>query len=413
MKAFVGSSPLKVLFLSQRFLFPMDDGGKIRTGKLLEKLNKVFELTLISNVESPKDDPYVGQMEQLCAKFYPVPWRKTGKYSFYFYWNLFVKSFSRYPISVANDYSPALEAALHSALTVEKYNLLVCDFLQPSLNFRRISGYPMVLFQHNVESVIVKRHFATSKDPVSKLFWWLQWVKMVRYEREACQRFSGVITVSDVDKSLLEREFGVHKVFAVPTGIDTEFFTPCEEPVEENSLVFIGSMDWLPNEDAVLFFVREILGKIKQQIPGVKVTIVGKNPSSHLVQALQHHPEVKTIGWVEDIRPHLSRHTLSILPLRIGGGTRIKVYEAMAMGKVVVSTRIGVEGLPLVDGEHVVLADGQEEFAQAVVQLLRNHRKRQRIAMAARDFVDRNCGWQHAAESFADICQKVVTEGKE
>ena len=157
-----GKKRLKILFFSQRFPYPMDTGGKIRTGKLLEQLKDVFDITLVSNVESPKDDEYLDQVKKLCAEFHPVPWKETKKYTFRFYLKLLRSVFSRYPFTVINDYSQDLEAALLHLTTSERFDLLICDFLQPSLNFRRLSGTPTLLFEHNIESVIPRRHFETS-----------------------------------------------------------------------------------------------------------------------------------------------------------------------------------------------------------------------------------------------------------
>jgi glycosyltransferase involved in cell wall biosynthesis len=408
MSASAGSARLKVLFFSQRFPYPLDTGGKIRTGKLLEKLKDIFDITLISNMESPKDDEYLPQVQALCTEFHPVPWKETKKYTFQFYLRLLGKTFSPYPITVINDYSRRLEAKILNVLAKSKYDLLVCDFLQPSLNFRAVNGHRTLLFQHNVESVIVQRYFDTAIDPLSRLFWRSQWKKMMRYEQQACQRFSGIITVSEVDKEVLQKRFAAKNVFAIPTGVDAEYFSPQEGPVEANSLVFTGSMDWLPNEDAILFFAREILGEIKRHIPNVRLTVVGRNPSRRLLSALRRYPEIEVVGWVKDIRPFVSRHALYIIPLRIGGGTRIKAYEAMAMGKTMVSTRVGVEGLPVVDGRHLLLADEAHSFATAVVELLRNHEKRKQMEATARDFVRHNFSWAKVARVFADICRQVA-----
>ncbi|MGH8064839.1 MAG: glycosyltransferase [Candidatus Entotheonellia bacterium] len=359
-------------------------------------------------MESPKDDGYLDDMAKLCTEFHPVPWKEVTRYTARFYIRLLLRSFSRYPITVINDYSEALEHEMKSAVAHKSYDLLVCDFLQPSLNFRSLNGYPTLLFQHNVESVLVKRYFSTARDPLSKLFWWLQWVKMTRYEGLACQRFRGIVTVSDVDKKILETAFSARHVYTIPTGVDTDYFSLRDDPIEAHSLVFTGSMDWLPNEDAILFFAREILGKIKAHIPTIKLTVVGRNPSRRLLTEIKRYPEIEIIGWVKDVRPFISRHALYIIPLRIGGGTRIKVYEAMAMGKAVVSTPIGTEGLPLTDGEHVVLADEPEAFAQAVVRLLRDAEARRGIETAAREFVQNNFSWEKTAEAFADICTQIV-----
>lgn len=403
-----GNGRLKVLFFSQRFPYPMDTGGKIRTGKLLEQLKEVFDISLVSNVESPKDDEYLDQVKKLCTEFYPVPWKETRKYSFRFYLKLFLAMFSRYPFTVVNDYSREIEAALFKLTTSERFDLLVCDFLQPSLNVGKINGIPKLLFEHNIESIIPRRHFETSRNPIGKIFWRLQWVRMQRYEQETCAKFNGVVTVSDKDKEILEWEFGGKDIFTIPTGVDIEYFSPREEPVVENSLVFTGSMDWLPNEDAILFFARNILGKIKQEIPTVNLSVVGRNPSQRLIKELKRYPEINVVGRVEDVRPFIGGHALYIIPLRIGGGTRIKAYEAMAMGKAVVSTTVGIEGLPVTDGENLILADGPGAFAQAVVMLLRDKDRRRHIGMKARSFVCGNFGWQKVANEFADICHKVA-----
>ena len=410
MTASAGNAKLKVLFFSQRFPYPLDTGGKIRTAKLLEKLKDVFDITLVSNMESAKDDPYLDQVKSLCAEFHPVPWRETTRYTLRFYLKLFRAMFSRYPFTVFSDYSRALEEKIEGLVASRRFDLLICDFLQPSLNFRNLHGRCTLLFQHNVESMIVKRHFEAAKDPVSRVFWWLQWAKMRRYERNACARFSAVIAVSDKDKEILEREFDGKNVSSIPTGVDTTYFTPSQEPYERDTLVFTGSMDWLPNEDAILFFAREILPKIKTRIPGVKISIVGRSPSPHFIKTMREYPEIDVVGWVDDVRPMIKRHAAYIIPLRIGGGTRIKAYEAMAMGKAVISTSIGVEGLPLTPGVNVVIADDPESFARAVIGVLMDAVTRTRLEKEARAFVLQNVSWDKAADIFQEICRRVVAK---
>ena len=406
--ASAGKGRLRVLFLSQRFPLPMDTGGKIRTGKMLEHVQDDLDVTLISNVESPKDDPYLPEVKQLCADFHPVPWKETAKFSPAFYLRVLGRLGSSYPITVLNDYSRDLEGAVLSAVRRETYDLLICDFLQPSLNFEHVFGYPTLLFQHNVESVIPERHAAVARNPVFRLFWRSQARKMARYEQLACRRFSGVVTVSDADKRTLEDRFGARNVFAIPTGVDTEYFAPSETPEDDDTLIFTGSMDWLPNEDAILFFAREILGRIKRAVPKVKFRVVGRSPSRHLQKELSGIPEIEIVGWVSDVRPEIARATVYVIPLRIGGGTRIKAYEAMAMGKPVVSTSIGLEGLPVTDGRDVAIADGPDAFADAVIRLLKNRPEKERLGAAARAFVESNCSWHRAARTFSDICHEVA-----
>jgi glycosyltransferase involved in cell wall biosynthesis len=398
----------KVLFLSQRFLFPMDTGGRIRTGNILKKLNEIYSLTVISNVESPKDDPWLDRMDGICDKFIPVKWVEVKRYTMKFWLKLIGQMFSRYPVSVLNDYSPELVTAIEKEIKSEKYDLLICDFLQSTLNFRGIEGYPTLLFQHNVESAIVKRHLSNSKDPVSRVFWGLQTNRMMRHEGEASAEFDGVIAVSDKDKETFEDWFGLNNIYSIPTGVDTDFFKPDRTIPEKPQLVFTGSMDWLPNEDAISWFAEEILPKIQQQIPEATAVIVGRNPSPKIQRLLKDNSSVTLTGWVEDTRPYISEGAVFIVPIRVGGGTRMKIYEAMAMGKAIVSTTIGAEGLPITHNENIVIADDAETFAQDCIRLIREKEERDRIGDNARQYVYEHFRWDVVARVFSDVCEDVI-----
>jgi sugar transferase (PEP-CTERM/EpsH1 system associated) len=397
----------RLLFVAKRFPFPMDTGGKIRTGKLLEQLGREFDVTLVTNVERPKDDPYLSEAARLCAELVPVPWTEIAKYSMRFYADVVRRACSRYPVSVAGDYSAPFAARVQTLAGEGRFDLLVCDFVQPSINVRDVQGCPVLLFQHNVESTIFKRHAETARNPLVRLFWRSQWRKMERFERDACRRFAGVVAVSEADRETFER-FGARQAFAIPTAVDAHYFRPGTTATDGHALVFTGSMDWLPNEDAILFFADEILPRITARVPDVTLTVVGRQPSHRLLRRLEAQSGITLTGRVDDIRPHVERAALYVVPLRIGGGTRIKLYEAMAMGKAVVSTPVGAEGLPLRDGEHLLLAEKPDAFADAVVQLLLDHDARRRIERAARAFVESQCSWERAATAFARACRTVA-----
>ncbi|MCP4111794.1 MAG: glycosyltransferase [Desulfobacteraceae bacterium] len=404
---------MKILFLSQRFLLPMDTGGKIRTGKILEQLSQLHEITLISNVEEPKDSPYLPNIRELCTEFVSVPWKEIKKYSFPFFVRLFFQMFSIYPVNVLNDSSAKLRVAVEKEAASGNYDVAICDFVQSALMFRDIKGIPTLLFQHNVESEISRRHVTQSDNIIMKIFWFLQWKKMLLFEKRACKSFDKVIAVSEKDRQTFEKLYSVNNVTDIPTGVDVDYFAPVPDPdIKVNSLVFCGSMDWLPNEDAVIFFVRDILGKIKQNISNITLTIAGRNPSPNLTKLIRDYPEVSLTGWVEDTRPYIAGSSLYIVPIRIGGGTRMKIYEAMAMGKSVISTSVGAEGLPVVNGENIIIEDDPTEFAKKITELLKSEEKREKIGTAACDYVRKYFAWESVAESFSSICKSAMNSSE-
>ncbi len=392
----------------------MDTGGKIRTGKILQELSKQNHITLISNVESPKDDSYVPEMKNFCSQFIPVSWKEPKRYTLSFYLKLIPKVFSIYPVNVLNDTSKALTRAVIEEARKGKYDLAICDFVQSALNFKFVSSIPTLLFQHNVESIISERHYRNAKDPVSRLFWWLQWKKMFRFEKESLKKFDTVIAVSEKDRELFEKLYGAKNIATIPTGVDISFFNPdnfvntiTEKPY---SLVFCGSMDWLPNEDAIMYFLKNIFPFIKREIPEVSFTVVGRNPSPKLKNLVKDHKNVRLTGWVEDIRPYIMESSVYVIPIRIGGGTRMKVYEAMAMKKAIVSTSIGIEGLPVENGKNIFIEDDPENFARKTIELLKNPSLRKLTGENARSFVVENFSWQKVSSVFQHICEDTVNK---
>lgn len=189
-----------------------------------------------------------------------------------------------------------------------------------------------------------------------------------------------------------------------------EYFQPATVAETPNSLVFTGSMDWLPNEDGILYFADAIFPLIKQQCPEISLEVVGRKPSRKLQSLAEADRRIRLTGWVDDIRPFLARGSICVVPLRIGGGTRLKIFEAMAMGKAVVSTTVGAEGLPVESGANVILADAPKDFAESVISLLRDPNQRKRLGAAARTLVEEKYSWRSVAESFARTLQEVIAQ---
>jgi len=410
------SDRLRILWLKTGPLHPLDTGGKLRTFNMLRELQRRHHVTYLALCP-----PDTGGTVKQSAREYSqaqiwIPWRETKKMSPAFFAGLARNQFlSRLPYVIQKYQSPAMAAVIREADQAGKFDLIICDFLTPAVNLLPGPGRPAtptLLFQHNVESLIWQRTFETARGTLKRAYLRGQWRRMVAYEREACSRVNSVVAVSGEDCRLLRAELGLANILgSVPTGVDTEFFQPSSRQPQPCSLVFLGSMDWMPNIDGVMFFTEEIFPLVKQTLPGVTLTIVGRNPPARVRELAGRDPAIKVTGTVDDVRPHLAAAEAMIVPLRVGGGTRIKIFEAMATGIPVIATRIGAEGLPVNHGEHVLLADAPADFARETVALLTQPEQRQRIGQAGLRLVREQFGWAAVNEVFEGYCRAVAGKG--
>jgi sugar transferase (PEP-CTERM/EpsH1 system associated) len=402
---------MHILWLKTELLHPLDKGGRIRTYHTLRVLNRLHHVTYLTLDDGSGTPDAPEQAHEYCSELVRVPFRTTRKRSLAFYGELARNSVTPLPYAVWKYRSRAFRGECERLLESSNIDVVVCDFLSPAINLPRICRQPIVLFQHNVEADIWRRHWQVATHPVSRAYLRSQWRRMVAFERAACRSVDHVVAVSDKDSERFRQEYAAHAVSAVPTGVDTSFFQPQAFSARQpDQLVFTGSMDWVPNEDGVMFFVDRILPLVRRDWPDAAVTIVGREPTQATLSLPMRDRLIRVTGRVPDIRPFLERAAVVIVPLRIGGGTRLKIFEAMAMGCAVVSTTVGAEGLPVRDGTHLLIADSPEEFAQACVRLLQNPELAQRLGAEAAAYVRTHFGWDMAALRFADICTNVSIE---
>jgi glycosyltransferase involved in cell wall biosynthesis len=287
-------------------------------------------------------------------------------------------------------------------------DLVFCDFLHTAAPLLQLNFKPKVMFEHNVEFLLRKRKWMTEQHPLRKVVFGSEWRRTRTVEEKACRSFDHVLAVSEDDQRTFEQEFAIGTVSTLPAGVDADFFQPTSEPQQTGRMVFVGSMDWEPNEDGILWFLDDVYPRIRRSIPGASLAVVGRNPSSRLQAIAANAPAVEITGRVGDVRPYVSKAEVVVVPLRVGGGTRIKIPEAMAMGKAVVSTPIGAEGLPFRDGREIRIAERSEEFAHAVIELLKNATLRDDIATAARQEVVKNHGWEMVVDRTEAILERVA-----
>jgi len=228
------------------------------------------------------------------------------------------------------------------------------------------------------------RWFQTESNPVKKAYLGIQYPKLKAFEKAAMEKFDCCVVVSEKDKDLL-REMGVKNNLAVvPNGTDTTFFKPMGRKKIENSVLWLGHMDVHTNKDAVLYFWREIFPLLQEQYPQVRIVFVGSSPPKEISDAAGRNGNIKVTGFVDDVRPYMDEAAVMIVPLRIGSGTRLKILDAMAMGKAIVSTSVGCEGLKVTHGENILIADKTEDFATQIVNVLKNEDIRLLLQINAR-----------------------------
>jgi sugar transferase (PEP-CTERM/EpsH1 system associated) len=396
---------MRILWLKTEVLHPVDKGGKIRTYNMLKELKREHHVTYLTLDDGSASAGDKKNAFEYCHELICIPHERREKFTPGFYVELFLNLVSPHAYAIKKYESRAMRREIVERDRQGAFDLLVCDFLAPAANVPADLRTPAVLFQHNVEAMIWKRHYEVQANPVKKAYLYGQWQKMRRFEREMCRRFDSVIAVSADDREQMKHEYGAEAVFDVPTGVDVEFFRPggTVKPVP-HSLVFTGSMDWLPNDDAIRYFTREIMPLIKKSVPGVTLTVVGRNPAPALVDLSKEDKSLIITGRVDDVRPYMESAAAYIVPLRIGGGTRLKIFEAMAMEKAVVSTTVGAEGLPLTNGVELLLADDPQTFADAVVRVLTDNAYANGLGQRAATVVRENFGWRPVTERFISIC---------
>jgi glycosyltransferase involved in cell wall biosynthesis len=401
---------MRILWVKVGGLWPLHTGGRLRSFHIISQLSRIHRVTLMTT-HGPGDRPeglasQLSQCERVTSFPHIVPKRGSASFA-----RAVVGSWlSPLPVDVWKWQVPALREATRRIMAAREVDLCVADFVFSTPNVPLGGSVPVVFFAHNVEHIIWKRLSQIEPRPWRRLLLEMEWRKMRRVEARVCNRARLTIAVSEVDRTLLAAHAGGAALCSIPTGVDTAFFVPNGSREASASLVFTGSMDWYPNEDAILHFIQAILPSIRRSVPEASLTVVGRNPSPRL-RAAAAEVGVRVTGTVEDVRPYLSEAAVVIVPLRVGGGTRLKIFEALAMGKAVVATGVGAEGLPLVSGTHYLRGDAPDEFAQAVVSLLQDSGRRKTLGAAGRRLVEEQFAWPQVARQFAAQCQEVVSYG--
>lgn len=383
----------KILVIDEWIPFPLDSGKKIRTYNLLKHLAQSFEITLLCYDDA--DQTKVVEMERLGIKVVAIEDRRLKKWTLPFYARVGLNLFEPTPFSTVYHVRPELKERLSSLIHTLQPDVIHCEWTNLAPLLVGCDLERCVISSHNIESDIWFRLAKQTKNPLKKLVALNQARKIEQLERYWYQQVAFCTAVSKNDSAVIEQYGG--RSCTVENGVDVGFYGETGSGSCENSIVFTASYDTFSNQDAAYFFIDEHWPYIRKELPDASLVFVGKNPTEKMKQATLEDSSIQLTGWVADVRPYIARARVCIVPLRIGGGSRLKIFEAMAMKKAIVSTSIGAEGIDVVDGRELMLRDDPKSFSEAVVTCYIDEQKQEHLAAHAFEFVKTNYDWPRLA----------------
>ncbi|WDD99482.1 glycosyltransferase [Thalassomonas actiniarum] len=396
----------KILFITTRLPYPTNEGHQIRTYNLLKRICPSHQVHYLSLQRNDDDPSAVQHLESMCqsVQVFPIP-NEHSKIRFAK--DLLQGFFTKTPFVVRKYFSQELARAIEEKLTSEQFDLVHFDMLPLAQYANLLGNVPYVLNNHNVESLLLKRRAENADSLPEKVFFGNQGKSLHQFEADVCARAKETFVCSQIDADILQALSPAAKISVVENGVDTQFFSPGKQEQVENSLVFVGGMGWFPNKDGMIFFMDEVMPKILAKVPDAKLTLVGKSTG------VQIPPDVKdnitVTGFVDDFRPIVASAAVYILPIRVGSGTRLKLLEAMAMGKAIVSTSVGAEGVNLSADENIIYADDASAFARGIIALLTDSEKNSRFGHSARDLATGKYDWDIIANKLLSSYNTIIT----
>jgi glycosyltransferase involved in cell wall biosynthesis len=402
---------MRILQLSPRLPYPLYDGGVISVFKVAMATAKLGQH--VTFVTYPDPDPAltkealitykdIVQME-LTSK--PLPSMKS----------VLLKTIFKGAYPIERRMTPEMFALIERLMRESSYDIIHIDHAHMGkygLWMKELYNVPIVLREHNYETLLYERFAANEKNPLKKLVATIHGKRLRKEEARFFKAFDATIPITPQDEALMRRDVPEATFYTIPAGVDTDYYKPSSEPETPNSILWIGGVNWLPNRDAIEFFVKEILPLIVKAIPGVKFDIIGDNTEN--LQYIENSGvnRIRLHGRVPDIRPYMAQAEVMICPLKVGGGMRLKLLDFFAAGKAVVSTHIGAEGNSARDGEHILLRDDKESFAEAVIMLLKDETLQKKLGANARTLVEEEYSWDSIGRRFCEVYKNVIENHK-
>jgi len=403
---------MHIAILDEELPYPLTSGKRIRTYNLLRRLASRHRLTYVChrNADRTEAENAASHFAEIGIHTVVVDRTVPPKSGIGFYSRLAGNLLSSLPYSVSSHQSTQLQRAMADLTARDPVDLWHCEWTPYAEYLRGRQRTPWLVVAHNVESLIWQRYAENESNPAKRWYIRKQWHKFFAFERWAYSTANRTIAVSPDDALMIRNEFGGRDVAVVDNGVDTDYFRPTDAKRDPKTLLFLGSLDWRPNQDGVRLLLDNIFPLVRQQEPNARLSIVGRNPPNWLREQASQSAGVELHGSVPDVRPFIAQATVLAVPLRIGGGSRLKILEALAAGLPVVSSRIGAEGLDLHDGVHLDITEGIEPMADALVAAMRNHERTRKLADVGRKQVLHRYDWEILKDRLEECWRRCVTE---
>jgi glycosyltransferase involved in cell wall biosynthesis len=406
--------PLRVVIVDEELPYPPTSGKRIRALNLTLRLARRHRLTYLChrNADPAEAELAREHFARHGVETVIVDRAVPPRSGLRFFLRLGLNLFSSLPYSVASHNSRSLRRAIRELAQRQPVDLWHCEWSPYAEPLRCLPDACRVVTAQNVESLIWQRYYETETNALKRWYIGRQWRKFRRFEQNTLRGVNRTVAVTAEDAALFERDFGVERVEVVDNGVDTAFYQPLDLPRDPKQLLFLGSLDWRPNLDAVDQLLTHVLPEARRAWPAVTCAIVGRNPPAGLRRRISETPGVTLHADVADVRPYLATSAMLVVPLRIGGGSRLKILEALAMGLPVVSTRIGAEGLCLEDGRHLTVRESIHELVGAVLEALREPATARFRAAEGRRLVRQRYDWDALADRLEEVWLECVAEAR-
>jgi polysaccharide biosynthesis protein PslH len=399
---------MKILFVTGTLPYPPTDGWKIRVFALLRGLAQRHSVSVVSFVRRIDDALAVERLRDQGIDLHVV--RRDYRYAPS---KLFQGLVGRTAFPILNYRDETMTHVLQQVLRSDTFDIVQVESIHMSQYCLGLPQ-PTILDLHNIESLLMRRYARQESHPLKRAYAEVTWRKLAAYERETCGRFSHCLTCSDEERVLLQTRCGVDHVTVIPNGVDIDAHAAEESDVVAHGsgppgerIVFVGRMDYHANVEGVRWFSRHVWPRIRARRPGAIFQIVGGHPVP-AISRLARAGEIEVTGFVTNVRPYVQEASVVVVPLRVGGGTRLKILEALALSKPLVSTTVGAEGIEAVPDRDLVIADRAEEFADEVVSLLSQPERREALGDAGRRLVQSKYNWERIVKGLETIYEQCL-----